>query len=789
MTVTNFSRFKYVIRYLNENGSEYAQDVTGLVLGTPPSLSTGMQGVENLFDFEMPNVTLKLRGDLTRNANGYNVREMCPVIIYQLQNGLSPRVRFVGFVNRDGIRRSEPKPNVFETEIFVTSYISALKELMLGTFDPAYRSGVGISDEALDEAWSVYIKKDQALPPGIVLQDGDNPLDHMVEIEIALTPSQFHDSNILSPGDTLTFEKKCLFDTRMLNGNLTDFIETKATGRWRSYVYNGATVAARWTGSVSEQDTAPALPTYWTILRSLFDIWSSCLDSATRYYQGFSFKNFPWPRFESSVDALPDMISPNTVELDVGLVWHYAYRRTGGRDILVVWRNQWEVEIYEIFNATSVVSLGTYSLPEECRSRDIFDTGAWWYFLWLFRHFSDATFGNLFYNVAHWNPDLPITPDHYRSPLLDSLGLPQTDPATYRSNHPDIRFWTNLSGDLPADNKIYLTWFTAIGVDSYPDLLDLSAWYTVEFDLSTHDFRGHWEARGDTVIMPLAKWWVRSDAEHPLLPKSPPWSPGDPYTSWEERIYWVPMNPDSVNDFVDEDHWSYQLQPAFSEVVGPWRATEGPWGQTFHTESCPTSQGSYVRLDSKLFFVGDVLLDKINFAFESTTIADIVKLVCILTNSVPTLDYIAEDVGPITLRFGLASRDVAPTTRHYLSTADVISHEDTTLQYINREQLPDITAEGLDLAVPHQTAITNFYQNDFFLRVFRMHDTVVSLYDSSFPAWVTQVNVGDELYGYPNAGDSLGVIESLEIEEFHLKISSRAFVKKNYTSMHNQDLQ
>jgi hypothetical protein len=681
------------------------RDITGLLLDSDLSLVKGAADKTSLFNLEVQNVTFTLNGDFggKKGTDLFTLRTFSPIEIIRLRKGREPATRFRGLIVPDGLIVDEEMVGYPETRITAMSYVGFMKDAKLGTIDVSYRrTADGERNRDPNEFACLYVKKGPWDVPGVTTTE--HPAVN--NAEVALTPSDFNAKGFLLPGDVFAFERRFIFDSRMLS----DGIHTHTNGDmqsgecWKDYTYNGHDVSIRFT----EFEDPFYVPVYTTPATSLISVMDHLCNRMTKHFDGFPFFNSVWPRwihpYKAVSNPLPNLVIPGEVPLNVGRVWHYRYLYVNSQEWLIVWHTQFEVEVFFVENKTTLTSCGSYVLPS-------------------YLHVCNLEFYDYYLQLHNFGDDSGM----FLSPIWSSPNR-RTDSGidTSQHLHPDWEGWDNLFCVVANRFIVFGNMRSVYWHGKYHD--EHQYQHVTNFAIAVLDTQDHrLHTRTDSVLYGTSEnnWSAYS---LPAIQK----------IGGGEDWYYVPVGcsgcrTDTVEHFMedvwDSDNWDYEAQHVNSaQEVGNANAvwTDGTATAPI-VESTPVVQRIqnadtdlfYKRVALNLNFLGDIALDSISFSFENMNCGELLTLLCTLTDTIPVFDI---GVGEVTINL-LPRCNASATTRTLRDTQLLSPVSREQYEYIESETAPNTEISGLNLSEQHKAAINAEYQKRYFLRRHEMSTT------------------------------------------------------------------
>jgi len=747
------TRFKVEVGYLNitsADGGVLYQDITSRILESSQiSIREGVSGEESLHTYETPNLSIEVTGNLSlEDSSGYCVRAYSPVRVYERVTDGDFQLKFVGYVSPEDFEVKEETLGWPTTSLLLVSYFAFLNEMMLGTFDYGYRAqSPGYQDQDAGEAFVLYIKKERVLAPGVNMDDHPNedPDDYSVDAEVAVLPSYFNYPGYVHVEDITLFERVRLYDSRMLSDLPSIHLET---GGWALYTYNETFPNTAYIRYIDKDTEFDNIPLYWRTNKTLFDVLQNVCFNASRYFEGFQFHKAPWPTFRlgNTASDFPNLDIDGTVPLDLGSVWHFRYLEipATGRQYMIVWHTQWEIEIFEFTNATTLTSVGGGTQTLAQRTPLTVQQGG-----------SGSDFHARFPDYVFDS----FNDYQYRYPIRYVQGT--TD--GYVGTHKDYDESTNVCHVSDDGQFIYILW-TRVFATKYSRVVGgmNNGMYNgvvfyqhriVRYD-TVNDVFETTTFQGERYVLPGGHLGGVSQIDDPRLS--------------DNANYQYPIPKSVTGNWEEAAGWGFQYQTPNTYVAEVGDGVTENWAM-FCLENTPhPSQvssiydGSYVRNNLEMSYTGDIALDIIKFDFRDTTGGNILKLILQLTNALPKVTYESGDV-VITL---LPRRGEGINT-YYLEYRQIWAGglSQRQFRYINREDVPDFDITGLELPEPHRKLITRYYQDNYFLIAFDFNTLQVVAFGSSVPSWLVAVQVGDLILGTAEGSVVFGVVEHIITQE------------------------
>lgn len=766
------TRFRVYIGLLaNTSGSIPSwNEYTDVLMDSQLEIAQGLASKTTLFDFEAQNITLTLWGDFRYPANDtfVTIRPYSPVRIDVVGNNYVSRTVFRGYVSADGVTCDEEFEDMPISKILVVSYSASLKDVVLGTYDNTYRlQSYGQTDLDPNEAFCLYIKGGSWDVPGVT--DPTHPAVN--NAEVALTPTQFHLPNLLIPGDRFLFERRFLFDSRMLTEGV--FYHTSDdddyTG-WHSYTYNGNPAAIRY---LEQEDpfhvtiyTRPAV-SLTTVLDHL------CLRMNLHWFQFTNFHS-EWPHWSHPYNASnppPNLLVPGKIPLSVARCWHFRYLRVQNLDWLIVWHTQFQAEVFLVTNNSVCESFGTYDFSS---------------YMQLVRHDFWAHFLDI------WFGDTRIR-------LHQSWGSPQRRNAvdgedTLRAIHPDWETWNNVF-DVVGDRYII-----------FGNLRSVRFWIhggtaENEYDNVTNAEIVVFDCQERRLVSngTMANYGAPSDEFGDERGAQIQNHPAIQFVMGGSDYYHIPFHctaadPTSqTNGAWQTENWQTAIQHVNSapevgdtnyQRLAAWTDGETVNGSPSIVESSPineyaigSSEGaSYTREFLELTFVGDIALDHISFAFEDMTCADLLKLLCTLSDSIPVFDHSQ----PGEMRLSLIPRQVQSSTTRVFNVSDLMTPLSTEqFSYISSDSAPQIDFPSLEISEQQKKALNRTYQDRYFLSKHELVTCKLSFLEdvNGMPpvSWLVDAKIGETLIlnGRNGVMQTLGMIERIAMNDYEVTLVAR----------------
>lgn len=765
------------IQYPNSPFTNWTE-ITDRLLDSGLEISKGLSSKTSLFDFESQNITLTLWGNYGYGIapSAFTIRPYSPVKIetnWTTKN--IPKVIFRGFVAPDGITVDEEFVDFPITKLLVLSYTGSLKDVKLGSCDMTYRfTEHGATNTDPNEIAALYIKGGAWDVPDVT-----NPERPSVEAEVALTPAQFFTPNFLVPGDRFIFERRFIFDSRMLTDELSQHIGwTPRAPTWHSYTYNhNEDCAIRYL----EFQEGFSLILYTTPPVTLTELLTHLCTRMSIHYFHFPYYNSLWPFWRHThsdpATPIPNLVLPGQIGIDVGRCWHYRYLHVNSKDWLIVWNTQFDVRIFEVQNYSNCIERGSYSVYPTLNEEQAYDGEIHRMIL------CSSAFADVFSVVRQEYPFSRLVPIK-RSPDRLTGNIDTTG-----SLHPEWQAWCNAL--LVHDNRYII--FGWVNASKWKILLpsgSAHSWETItNFELCYLDTL---ELEFLTPPCPISVGTYSEDLYSALRVSTncrQHESPGYPN---ETDTYYIPqrfIGSDIRTEFWDATKWEYDPQvfdtdPMTSDPGATWTDGVRVNGQPSIVESTQITQliiGSpgeavYVREVNDLTLFGDLALDKIQFSFEDMSCSDLLKLICILTDSIPVFEHNEQDWIDLTL----VPRQVASATIREISVKDLqcpLSREQW--QYLSVDVVPSVDIPGLVLSDAHKRAINAYFQKQYYLMRHELTTAKVDFIDDERELtpqwWLPDLRIGETLQVVELNGKhrDLGMVEGIKLTDYHVQILAR----------------
>jgi len=237
----------------------------------------------------------------------------------------------------------------------------------------------------------------------------------------------------------------------------------------------------------------------------------------------------------------------------------------------------------------------------------------------------------------------------------------------------------------------------------------------------------------------------------------------------------------------DAEDWEYEVQhvnsvPEIQDPQATWTDGELLNGSSSIVESSQPAQlstgggegASFVRQQLGLTFYGDIAFDNISFQFENMNCSNLLRLLTVLTDTIPVFDVTENSI-----MIRLIPRSEQSTVVRTVGDHQLLSPiQREQVEFLSSEALPNVSFEGLEISDAVEDAITKIYQENYYLKKHELTTIEINLLSqtgSGVPEWVSDVEIGETLRRGDLMGGTeiLGKIERIELGEHSMKLLTR----------------
>jgi hypothetical protein len=650
-------------------------------------IADGVEGVEGLFDFYVPEADFDLLGDwqtgvMDSSRGLLQIKDRAKVLIWRLDEDSPQRLVFIGYVKTDGLEVTEQCPGFSTTKVNCVNHAAILKEIRIG------KNSTYVNPDYPSRTFDLYKKTERMVPEDVVIPDGASEewiKEHEEDVEIYIKSDTYFENDALQFGDISTFKRVALFDSITGADSIEEDVKDNANHAYFKPLRNGYNQVS---GVIKQGWYSWGLPRMKNM--SLTEMVQDALKSANRHLEVVGKEN--WPRFELRGVA-PSLNYRGAIALETG-VWHVGYQEHLGRSFVFLWKSQWEVTIYEITSGFILTEIGSYTYtapPDE---------------IWMIEN--TYTYPNL---LQSW-----ITEDRARNPQK------------YVNYHPDGTLAASMLGVTGEDSRIWFGWIALRPVFPLTDrrrgrmgddgTLGNLGFYTNLFHAVSIDIdTGVVEQASGVSPLGYAGLCGRSEVMQ----------------EYEYGVYYIPTIT-SLGVVSDE------VVP-ITEVSLPdeYLLRESPYRSI-------SPLGNYSRIGNTFAFEGDVFTDQLAFSFEDTTTSKIIELICKLTNSAPVISFSEDAPDKIYLSFRQREESVPNPETRPLFPQQILNYQKATEQYGNKEEIPTIDLPLLNnLPDAFLDTVNEYYRGEFFRKGLVLHQHTIPLIGEMTPSWAGEARPGDFL--------------------------------------------
>jgi len=686
----------------------------------------GTEEEDGLFTFYASSVSLELRGDwrvgITIEGLGqcrltYDSR----VEIYRrcLISGTWEEARVMyGYIEADGISTRPRIGRFMKTTVNCCNFSAVLRICLLG------KCSTYIDSDRPNRTFELFRRTDRRIPPEIPIptkEDTETEEEYTTRLEnmkrdviTYVEPDTYYAPGRLLPGDDAVLDRVNIFDSYTGTRRIT---EGPLYYRPISGGYNGVSIPGwRVWGT-------RGLP-----FVSLDQMLDDALEGVNTYLR-LCGRN-KWPTFLRSGSVPSLVVKRGAVAVSTG-VWHVGMLLSGSaplhRVLVFVWKDQWEVTVYELVNVVELTQIATYQFDNPPYSYLAYESG----------------------NTSNWSR-LPNN-------LWSSVEVDRhAHPDLYASEHPDGSMFAFVGfKDPSASNIVYFGWFQSRRYVEREGTSQVFSWVS---EIALH-MKGLNTTSGDLFDVKetaahipvgirinnnseftLGQDWRWEDNEKLLRA----WGK-KPLTDSNGRPSTPPpwiLPPNNFGLFLGSPRFFCETSPDLNGRQGgrEWLYFDQPWENL-----PPETVGTYQRMGEALIYSGDIFFDRLCYAFENARATDVIELISKLTNSVP----VVEDRGPSNIAVGFRSR-VSPPYPTSVYSVDPLSISDIRIKdenYASKEDIPEINFPLLTgLPESYRNKVDYYYYNDYFRLILGSVEIDIPMVGSHVPTWALALKVGDGLW-------------------------------------------